>query len=246
MVQIGSYYSQALGREQPFAYLLPPGYDPTTTKRYPLLVMLHGLNGNSLDWTTHTRIERYVAEEELVVAFPDGGNGWYTNAFDGSGRYEDDLLQDFLPHLQATFPLLIPGKDWCIGGLSMGGYGAIKLALKHPHLFLRAFSHSGAFEATRKETHPVFGDPQTHASFRRAENPFALAELALCRLPTERPRLSLDCGLQDELVLETNRRFHQHLNFIGYLHTYQETRGYHSWPYWDRAFRAAIQGVAWY
>lgn len=246
-VETRAYFSQALGREQPYSYIAPSGWDGCLTveaRRYPLFVMLHGYKGRYTDWTTSTRLARYAAAYEIVFVFPDGGNGWYTNAADGSARYEDDLIQDFLPHVQTTLPLLPPGKGWGIGGPSMGGYGAVKLALKHPDLFSIAVSHSGAFERTQtKKPHPVFGDPESDASLRRAENPFSLVEQAMSRWPTERPYLALDCGDRDDL-LEGNRRFQNHLRFIGYPHVYREMPGQHTWPYWDRAFRTVFPEVA--
>lgn len=243
----GRYLSGALGREQPYAYFLPDdpdGGEASSQRRYPLLVLLHGRTGSYTDWPTKTRIARVVAAYPLVVVFPEGDEGWYTNAADGGTRYEDDLLQDLLPHIQATLPVQPPGKAWAIGGLSMGGYGAVKTALKHPHLFSAAVSHSGAFEQVRNsKPHSVFGDPDTHAALRHAEDVFALVEQAMCRYPTERPRLSLDCGLQDDF-LEINRRFDAHLTFLGYPHTYREMPGYHTWPYWDRAFRTSLPEIA--
>lgn len=212
--------------------------------RCSLLVMLHGRTGAYTDWPQNTRMARYLAGLNIVVAFPDGGDGWYSNAANGGERREDDLIEEFLPHLQMTLPLLPPGKSWGVGGLSMGGYGAIKLAFKHPHLFSVAISHSGAIEASiRAAPHPVFGDSYEHSAIRRKENPYWLAEQALCRLPTERPRLHLDCGLSDPL-LEQNRRFSDHLNFIGFGHDYRELPGHHTWPYWDRAFRTLLPTIA--
>lgn len=238
----GTYLSRALAREQSYAYFTPTADKDVQT--YPLLVLLHGYDGDYRHWATFTRLARYAARYEMVIAFPDGGNGWYTNTADSSARYEDDLIQDFLPHLQATLPIASPGKSWAIGGLSMGGYGAVKLALKHPSLFSLAVSHSGALDKPHTPTgHPVFGDPQADAAFRKSESVYALAELALCRWPTERPRLMLDCGLSDEL-LESNRRFKDHLTFIGYPHQYREMEGYHTWPYWDRALKTALPEIA--
>ncbi|HZT43455.1 MAG TPA: alpha/beta hydrolase family protein [Chthonomonadaceae bacterium] len=240
----GQYASRALGRMQPFAYYLPEDSAGTEEPRYPMLALLHGLNGSYRDWPTHTRLAAYAAAMPLVIVFPDGGNGWYTNAAEGSARYEDDFVQDFLPHIQATLPVREPGRAWGIGGLSMGGYGAVKLALKYPQLFSVAVSHSGSFEKMRiPESHPVFGDPQKDARLRHAEDPFYLAELAMCRWPTERPFLHLDCGLFDPL-LEGNRRFAAHLNFLGYRHSYREMRGYHTWPYWNRAIRTILPAIA--
>jgi S-formylglutathione hydrolase FrmB len=246
-LQTGTYFSRALQREQPYAWFAPPSWDGTLTEatpRYPLLVLLHGLGGGHQDWAQNTRIARYAAEQEMVIAFPDGGDGWYTNAVEDGPRCEDDLVQDFLPHLQATLPLLPPGKHWAIGGLSMGGYGALKIALKRPDLFLFAVSHSGALEQPKTpQPHPVFGDPNRHSAQRRAEYPAYLAELALCRWPSERPRLYFDCGESDALR-EENQRFADHLRFLGYPHTYREMPGYHTWPYWNRAFRTALPIIA--
>lgn len=237
-----TYFSRALQRDQSYAYFLPP--TASSTRPAPLLVLLHGLGGSYMDWPTRTRIARYATQFHMIIAFPDGNSGWYTNAIDGAGRYEDDLIQDFLPHLQRTLPLLPPGKHWAIGGLSMGGYGAVKIALKHTDLFSLAISHSGAFdEPHRAEAHPVFGDPQTQARFRMQESVYAQAERALCRYPVDRPRLMLDCG-QDDPLLSASRRFKDHLIFIGYPHTYREMPGHHTWPYWDRAFRTVLPEIA--
>ena len=243
----GVYFSQSLAREQPYAYFAPAAWDgglAPDAPLYPLLVMLHGINSSYAHWDTYTRIARYAAAYKMVIAFPDGGNGWYSNAINHGPRCEDDLIQDFLPHLRQTLPLAAPGKQWGIGGLSMGGYGAVKIALKHWQLFSVAVGHSGAYEKPgTPEVHPVFGDPQADAAFRKAENPIALAELALCRWPAERPDLYLDCGA-DDFLIETNRRFKDHLNFLGYPHTYHEMPGQHTWPYWDRAFRTVLPALA--
>jgi S-formylglutathione hydrolase FrmB len=174
------------------------------------------------------------------VVCPDGGDGWYTNGANGGERREDDIVQDLLPHVQEILPITRSTRH-AIGGLSMGGYGAVKLALKHPEIFQAAASHSGAFDVTtRPLNHPVFGDE--HDPIRKLESAYWLAEQALCRPPTLRPKIFLDCGLSDPLI-EANRRFSEHLDYLGYGHTYREMRGYHTWPYWDRAFRTVLPDI---
>ena len=242
----GAYFSNSLGREQPYAYFAPPGFGteqtPTHT-RWPLLILLHGKKGNYRTWPEQTRLAFYAAEHNMFLAFPEGGEGWSANAYDGQANYENDLMQDFVPHLQQTLPLLPSGKDWTIGGMSMGGQGAVKIALKYGRTFGLALSFSGAFEITKvAEPHPVFGDPQHNAPLRRASNVFSLAEDALSTWPPARPNLYLACGADDPLV-HANRRFHQHLDYIGYRHTYVETPGHHTLPYWNRAIRAALVEV---
>lgn len=232
------YFSKALSRTQPYVCLSPNEPD-AAERQYPLLLLLHGLNGTCRDWVTYTRITRHLAHQRLIVVCPDGGNGWYTNSADGSERCEADIMQDLLPHLEQTLPIAA-GRNRAIAGLSMGGYGALKLALKHPDTFACAVSHSGALDIpARGGSHPVFGDAVTDADFRRHENLSWLAEQALCRPPIERPRLFLDCGLSDPL-LSVNRNFTDHLNFMGYGHVYREMPGHHTWPYWDRAFKTML------
>ncbi len=122
----------------------------------------------------------------------------------------------------------------------MGGYGALKLALKYPRLFGHALSFSGALNVTRlPEYHQVFGHPVADRAYRRANDLFYLAEEALCEMPIERPHISLNCGTEDPFV-EASRAFHQHLQFLGYGHKYWEEKGQHTWPYWNRALRRAL------
>ena len=237
----GSYLSGALGRPQQYACLMPASAGPAE-QRFPLVVLLHGLAGAWTDWPRFTRIARYLAGKNIVVVCPDGGSGWYPNGVGGGGRYEDDILQDLLPAIEKALPVL-PYPHRAVGGLSMGGYGAVKIALKHPRLFHVAFSHSGALDVARRpDVHPVFGDPVGDAAFRRAEDPAWLAEQALCAPPVDRPLLFLDCGLDDPLI-DANRSFSSHLDYIGYGHTYRELPGHHTWPYWDRAFRTQLAEV---
>jgi S-formylglutathione hydrolase FrmB len=126
----------------------------------------------------------------------------------------------------------------------MGGYGALKLALKHPDMFVSAVSHSGAL-ARARGPFPVKSEDPFQAEMRRIfgehpeggpDDPFALAE----RLePARRPALRIDCGTDDRL-LEDNRAFHAHLEKLGYPHEYLEAPGAHEWGYWDLHVQEAI------
>ncbi len=233
----GSYDSRSLSRTQHYEYFMPAAVE--TSQRLPLLVLLHGAAGCSLDWDRHTRLRRYVAAAPIIVVCPDGDDAWYTNAANGGECREDDIVQDLLPHLEATLPLM-PYPHRGIGGFSMGGYGAVKIALKYPGLFRTAVAHSGAFDGpARPDLDRVFGHAERNIPFRKEQSVYWLAETALCRPPADRPALLLDCGLSDPLLTE-NRRFSDHLNYIGFTHDYREWRGHHSWPYWDRAFRTRL------
>jgi putative tributyrin esterase len=241
-VVTGSYFSNALDRVQPYRALIPASIAPG--EKLPLIVMLHGYDADSTAWLTQTRAAVHLRKYRVVAIFPEGGTGWYTNSFDGAARYEDDIVSDLQNEIVSRLPVRDPGPAWAIGGFSMGGYGAIKLALKHTQLFGTAFSHSGAVERMLKQdVHPVFGDPVTDAAFRKQECPLWLAEQVLCRFPFLRPNLFIDCGVSDKL-LEENQRLSQHLDFLGYHHVYRELPGMHTWPYWNRAFRTVLPEVA--
>ena len=118
---------------------------------------------------------------------PDGGRGWYTNAVEGDA-YEDDLIKDVIGLVERTFPVKAERAGRAIGGLSMGGYGAVKLGLKHPELFASVNSHSGALGFLRGDPEAVQGastPSSTGSSASRPpdgpEDPFAIVE-------TDRPR----------------------------------------------------------
>jgi S-formylglutathione hydrolase FrmB len=220
--------------------LLKPSPEAMRADVYPILLLLHGFAGSCTDWLKHTRIATATSGSPVFVVMPSGGMDWYTNAFDGSRKSEDDLLHDLVMHLIVTLPVAPEIRPWAIGGNSMGGYGAVKCALKRPDLFRVAFSHSGAFGVTRQpKESPVFGDPEAHAGVRMREDVVWLAEQAMGASPLERPNLLLDCG-QNDMMVEQSRQFAHHLAFLGYPHVYRETPGYHSWPYWDRALRSVL------
>ena len=136
-----NYHSRSLAEGVVVQHRLPrrPG-DP---RPWSVFYLLHGLSDDHTIWMRRTSIERYVEGLPLVVVMPDGGRGWYTNAEAGYA-YEDDLIKDVVGLIDRTFPVKAERSGRAIGGLSMGGYGAVKLGLKHHEMFASVNSHSGA------------------------------------------------------------------------------------------------------
>ncbi len=241
-VRIDTYYSKSLKLVQPYSFILPEAA-ADSSRTFPLIMLLHGRDSHHDEPGKYTRLARYAAAVEAIIVCPEGDNGWYTNSADGLQLYEDDIILDLIPHVQSALPIADPGRQWAIGGFSMGGYGAIKLALKHHQLFLTAFSSSGAVEKPMQpKISPIFGDPEKDLGFRRAESLATLCEHALSRYPVERPFLFLDCGLKDPL-LEANQNYANHLRFIGYPYEYTEMVGWHTWPYFDRALKNVLPKI---
>ncbi len=125
------------------------------TPPFPVFYLLHGLSDDHTSWSRRTSIERHVADLPLIIVMPDGGRGFYCDAVDGPA-YERHLLEDVMGFVDRTFHTIAARQGRVIGGLSMGGYGAIKLALKFPQFFCSAVSHSAALDVRRRIERPEF------------------------------------------------------------------------------------------
>src|SRR5947209_5525594 len=118
---------------------------------YPVLLQLHGMHDDHMAWLEKSRMWIYVERLPLIVVMPSGGNFWWSNLQIGregtvgirgmSLNYEDFLVRDLRDHIEGNFPTR-RGQPWAVGGLSMGGFGAIKLGLKYPDLFSSVYAHS--------------------------------------------------------------------------------------------------------
>jgi S-formylglutathione hydrolase FrmB len=233
------YFSRALTKASAFNVIFPD--DPKTPRPWSTFYLLHGLSDDHTIWTRRTSIERYVAGLPLVVVMPDGGRGWYTNAAEGPA-YEDDLIKDVMGLVERTFPVRTEREGRAIGGLSMGGYGALKLGLKHHDTFASVVSHSGAIGVLRRkidnsggfgaELKRIFGETPQDGP----EDPFGIVS----RIDHGRiPALRIDCGTEDPL-LDQNRAFHRLLEDQQIHHEYEEFPGAHDWSYWDRHVQEAV------
>lgn len=233
------YFSRSLQKASTLIVAFPD--EPEVPRPWSVLYLLHGLSDDQSIWQRRTSIERYAAGLPLAIVMPDGHRGWYTNSHDGQSRYEDDLIVDVVGLVDRLFPVRAERAGRALGGLSMGGYGAVKLALKYADRFAAATSHSGALNCVREpevarpfspEFDRVFGPNPAGGS----DDAFTLAEIAdRKRLPA----LRLDCGLSD-FLLEQNRAFHRHLDACRIAHEYQEFPGDHDWTYWDLHIREAL------
>ena len=238
-----NFFSQAL-RQAASMNVLVPNAGPGP---FPVFYLLHGLSDDHTIWQRRTSIERYVEPLPLIVVMPTTARGFYTNAATAPGlAYEDHIVKDTVGFMDRMFPTIKSRAGRAIGGLSMGGYGAVKLALKHPSLFCSAHSHSGALlGAFRKPNEtPRLGEDQQCEfdaifgadTFNSPNDPLHLA--ALCP-QAKRPALHIDCGKQD-FLLQANRTFHKHLLKNKYAHIYKEHPGEHNWAYWDQHIQEAL------
>jgi S-formylglutathione hydrolase FrmB len=181
----------------------------------------------------------------LIVVMPDGFRGFYTDNADGPA-YATHMAKEVVGFVERNFPARAHRESRCIGGLSMGGYGALRLALGYPDLFCSANSHSGALLHGGREA-PRPDGPLSLQEFRRifGDRPggsdhdlLTLASRAK-EAGTPLPRLLLDCGA-DDFLIDDNRTFHRELDRLGIAHDYREFPGAHTWDYWDDHVRDAL------
>ena len=243
------YFSSALQKQTAADLILP---EPKQAGPFAVLYLLHGLSDDHTIWQRRTSIERYVAGLPLIVVMPDTGRGWYIDAIEGMA-WESAIAGDLVSYVDGLFHTRANRGGRCLAGLSMGGYGAIKLALRFPDRFCAAVSHSGAL-AFAHHAMPANADAHWRAEVTRivgespTSGPHDLFTLAERLPPDDRPALRIDCG-RDDFLIEDNREFHAHLNEHGYQHQYAEHAGAHTWAYWDLhiqetlAFLAAQLGI---
>jgi S-formylglutathione hydrolase FrmB len=232
--------SKVLGKEVGLYAILPDRGTPP----YPVFYLLHGLSDDYTMWLRRTRIEWYVRQLPLIVVMPDGFRGFYTNHEDGGPAYASYMAEELPAFIERTFPARRDRAGRVVGGLSMGGYGALRLALGYPERYAAAVSHSGAL---------MFGsfpantdDPDRNREFRKIVGPDPAGSehdlKVLARRALEAgtvPALRFDCGT-DDFLLEHSRMFHAFLEELGVPHEYAEFPGAHTWDYWDIHVREAL------
>jgi putative tributyrin esterase len=230
------WFSKVLGKQVGMNVILPEQGRPPFRTMY----LLHGLSDDYTIWLRRSRIEWHVRELPLMVVMPDGYRGFYTDNAQGPA-YAKYMAEELTAFVERTFPAKRTRGGRCISGLSMGGYGALRLALGYPEVFASAHSHSGALlhggkaysRAKSAEFHRVFGS-------RPEGTEHDLLHLA--RQAKQRkslPRLRIDCGREDFLI-DDNRQFHRELEQMKLPHKYEEFAGGHDWDYWEQHIRTAV------
>jgi S-formylglutathione hydrolase FrmB len=149
-VDCGSLKSKNVNANVSYCVLLPPSYDRESKKRFPVLYFLHGLGSNHQSlinsgiWNLVEELQEQKKIGEFVIITPNAGRTFYVNSKNGRVRYEDFLLFEFFPAMEQRFRIGTTRQTRAISGISMGGYGALRLAFKQPRLFSAVSAHSPA------------------------------------------------------------------------------------------------------
>ena len=232
-----TFHSAALGRDMQYRTVLPAQI--ASDQKLPVLYLLHGNGGGFRDWSNYSDVAHY-AEHGLILVMPEGNSSYYTNSADHSqDRYEDYIVHDLIADVERRFPALSGRANRAIAGVSMGGFGAVVLALKHPDLFVFAGGLSSALDVpSRPFSIKRVGQWQQHRSIfgpwgsqsRRDSDPYVLVRSAD---PAKVPYLFLTCGDQEGL-LPANKKFAAALQARHFQYEFHAAPGGHDWNQWDR------------
>ncbi len=298
-VRTDTLWSQSLGANKALVVYLPPSYRANSSTRYPLLVYLHGRTGSERNWVDagrlHLTMDSLVraGAPEAIIAMPDGDDGWYAtwnqlgdaNACRADTarrepaatycvpwtRYDDYIARDIVSHMDTRYRTVARRERRGIAGLSMGGFGAITLALQYPDVFAAAASHSGVLSPRYLGPKP-FAPPPRYANTTaelqtaarslwsdlrwvmgkdtigwNARDPGHMAQRlqqsVLSRPATGGARLpQLMFDVGvDDAYVDQNRDLHATLTRLGVPHRYAEWPGAHSWSYWQTHAAESLQ-----
>ena len=253
-----NFHSEVLGFHQTVQILFP---DPNIrhlldegpkTRELPVLYLLHGLRGGAHTWTAYSSVERYLYEsgKEMVIVMPEMGNNFYTDQHLGWPylRY----VGEELPRIVETMMHISSKReDTYVAGLSMGGYGAMKLALTYPEKFGHVFSFSGVLDIQSLFANPpedpslfsnfapfVFGEAEHFAG--SANDLFALLEQVDAQ-GKPKPEIYLSCGSADDLF-PASVKMRDAAQARGYAVRFHEERNMgHAWRFWDMEIEKVLR-----
>jgi len=254
-----NFYSKCLRREVTFNALLPvdnpfmPGQSSAPERQtLKALYLLNGFSGSHSDWLSFSQIRELSDKYNIAVFMPAGENRFYLDDIDRGEMFGEYVGKELVEFTRQLFPLSHERENTYIGGLSMGGYGAIRNGLKYAERFGRIIALSSAILPYRianaaPDYHDgVAGYPYFKSVFGALDqllgsdkDPEALV-LRLKESKSAVPQIYMACGTED-FLLDVNRRFYEFLKRENVEHTYDESPGAHTWEFWNKTIRDALE-----
>jgi S-formylglutathione hydrolase FrmB len=250
--------SKILAHPVPYCIFLPPSYDANTTRKYPILYFLHGLGENeqvllnSDGWEIIEQAWNEKTLGEFIIAAPQADRSFYIDSKDGKDRYEDFFIQEFLPAIEKNYRVQGERGSRGLDGISMGGYGALRLALKYPRLFGSVTAHSAALierpptvqinpqqqQAIARLVGSAFGVPFDREYWNR-QSPFTIVKQGPKPVGL---KIYFDCGTEDDFgFFQGAQQFHDLLTSKGIAHEFHLYPGGHNWMYFVQHFPEGLE-----
>ncbi len=243
-----TFRSSSLNRDISYRVIFPASI-PQGGK-LPAIYLLHGGGGSYRDWSNYSDVARY-AERGFLLVMPEGGNSYYTNSAEPSqDKYEDYVVKDLIADVEARFPVIPERQARSIIGVSMGGFGAVKIALKHPELYGFAAGLSSALDVpSRPFSIKRISQYRGHAQIfgpwgsqtRRENDPLLLVHTSDAAAT---PYMFLTCGDREGL-LAVNRRFANLLKDRHFQYEFHSVPGgNHDWNQWNGQLPAVFAVIS--
>lgn len=253
-----NFFSTALMRATAVQMILPNDVPPEMTagnksfeRPMKTLYLLHGFSGNNMDWMTGSLIQEMASKYNLAVVMPSGENSFYLNGRGTGAAYETFTGVELVEYMRKTFGLSEKKEDTFIGGLSMGGFGAIHTGLKYPQTFGKMFGLSSALiqnniQGMKPGTEDGIADydyyERTFGDLEKLDqsenNPEYLVKERKKKGEEIQP-IFMACGSEDFLLRE-NHEFRDFLKEQAVDVTYKEGPGIHDWKFWNEYLEPAI------
>jgi len=254
--------SKVLGKNVNYTVYLPADY-ATSERTYPVVYLLHGFTDDNTGWLQFGEVNRYadkaIAEgtiPPMIIIMPNGDSSFYINSYDGKENYEDFFVNEFMPAVEKEFRIKAEKKYRGVAGLSMGGYGTLIYALKHPDLFAACAPFSAAvwdddaITAMPDNTYDIvigklFGKGLKGKS-RLTKTWYDNAILKIVAGKTtddlKKVRYWIDCG-DDDFLIKGNCLLHIALTEKNVPHEFRVRDGAHNWTYWRTGITDALQFI---
>jgi S-formylglutathione hydrolase FrmB len=228
-----SIYSNSMHKEIKAVVIKPDSYT-TTGKKFPVVYLLHGYDGWYANWIIRApELKNYADSNQLIIVCPDGAkSSWYFDSpVDPAYRYETHIVNEVVKFIDKNYRTIANKKYRAITGLSMGGHGALFMALRHQDIFGAAGSMSGGVDLKevgyRFDLPLRIGDTISHKKEWHDLSITGLIE----KNTRSKLKIIFDCGKQD-IFINGNRRLHEKMVRLKIYHGYIEKYGQHNWDYW--------------
>lgn len=221
--------------------VLPEGYNPRAALSYPTVYLLNGHGGNHASWPELVNLDSLATLHNMIFVCPGGMNSWYFDSpADPSMQMESYIVGDLIPFIDSNYRTIPRSDRRAISGLSMGGHGALWIALRHPDLFGNAGSTSGGVDFTPWPTSwnlPDFLGPESANPKRWFTH--TVQYLVEKGTPVT-ANLIIDCGTED-FFFNVNTKLHKTLTRRNIPHTFITSPGAHNAPYWQRSIMPHLE-----
>ena len=254
--------SSILNKPVNYTVYLPADYD-VSQRSYPVVYLLHGFTDDNTGWLQFGEINRYADKaiadgtiSPMIIIMPNADSSWYVNSYDGKENYEDFFIKEFMPYVEKKYRIKAEKRYRGVAGLSMGGYGTLIYALKHPDLFVAVAPLSaGVFDDNELTLMPddnyanvlarVFGrnlKGKDRLNNAWKENSVLDIVAKESTADLSRVRYWIDCG-DDDFLTKGNCLLHIALTEKHVPHEFRVRDGAHNWTYWRTGITDALKFI---